>query len=149
MNKAIELLKFHVGKEASNSPSPLMRWMNPVLLSAEVGKLSLQYTIRREMTNPMGAIHGGISAAIIDDAIGATLFSFGEDHFYSTINNSIDYFGAAYENETVIAETSILKKGKQLVNAQCEIWNSDRSRMIAKGNSNWIKTELKKQYEGI
>ena len=144
MNKALEFLKLQIGKEAIHSPSPLMRWMNPIILSVEEGKLSFQYTIRKEMTNPLGAIHGGISAAIIDDMIGAALYSFGEEHYYSTINNSIDYFSPALENEIIIADSMILKKGRQLVNAQCEIWNSDRSRMLAKGCSNLIKTSIKK-----
>lgn len=145
MNQAIEFLKQQIGKESALSPSPLMRWLNPVILEVEEGHLAFQYKIRKEMTNPLGGIHGGISAAIIDDAIGATMFSFGEPYFYSTINNSIDYFSPAKENEIIIAETTVLKKGRQLANVQCEIWNADRSRLIAKGYSNLIKTEIKRQ----
>lgn len=144
MNKVLAFLKEQVGKDAYASPSPLMRWLNPVMLSAEEGRLSLEYTIRPEMTNPAGTLHGGITAAIVDDAIGATMFSFGEPVFYTTINNVIDYFASARENDKIIAETSILKKGKQIVNAQCEVWNSDKSRMLAKGYTNLIKTEIRK-----
>jgi acyl-coenzyme A thioesterase 13 len=50
----------------------------------------------------------------------------------------------AYENETVIAETKVIKKGKQLINAQCNIWNSDRSKLIAQGSSNLIRTTIPK-----
>jgi len=144
MNKTVEFLKQQIGKEANLSPSPLMRWLNPILLSVDEGRMSLQYTVRHEMTNPIGTLHGGISAAIIDDAIGAAVFSLGENHFYSTINIAIDYFGKAIENETIIAETRVIKKGKQLINAQCEIWNADKSRMLVKGYSNLLKTEILK-----
>jgi acyl-coenzyme A thioesterase 13 len=142
MNKAIEFLQQQIGKEAKDSPSPLMRWLNPVMLSVEEGKISLQYSVRKEMTNPIGTLHGGATAAIIDDAIGATLFSFGEPYFYSTIHLSIDYYSPALEGELIIAETSIIKKGKQIINAQCEIWNADKTRMIARGYSSLIKTEM-------
>ncbi len=144
MNKAIEFLKVQVGKEVTNSPSPLMRWLNPVILSAEPGGISFEYTVRKEWLNPIGALHGGITAAIIDDAIGAAVFSFDEPFFYSTINNAIDYFGMAREGHKIIAKTLVIKKGKQLINAECEVWNSDQTRLLAKGYSNLLKTEIKK-----
>src|ERR1700748_2813592 len=140
-NKQLENLQLHVGKEFLASPSPFMLWLKPVILSAEYGKLSFQYKIRKEMTNPMGTLHGGVTAAIVDDVIGATMFSFNEDHFYTTINNSIDYFAHALEGEFIIADTSINKKGKQIVNAQCEIWNENKTRLLARGYSNLLKTD--------
>lgn len=143
MNPIIHQFQQHIGEEITHSPSPFMLWLKPVILSAEIGKLSFQYRVRKEMTNPVGQLHGGITAAIVDDAIGATLFALGEEHFYATIHNSVDYFGPAYENDYIIADTSIIKKGRQLVNLQCEIWNADRSRMLAKGYSNLIKNENK------
>ncbi len=146
MNKVVKHLKDQIGKQASDTltPSPLMIWLNPVLLSVEEGVVVFKYTVRREMTNPIGILHGGVSAAIMDDAIGTAVYTFDEAHFYSTINNAIDYFSAANENDVVIAETKILKKGRQLINAQCEIWNSDRSKLIARGYSNLIKTTIEK-----
>lgn len=145
MNTATEFLELQVGKEATDSPSPLMRWLNPILLSVEEGRLVFQYVVRQEMTNPIGTLHGGITAAIIDDAIGATLFSYGEPWFYTTVNNVIDYLAPARLNETIIAETSVLKKGKQIVNAQCTVWNADKSRLLARGYSNLIKIDLPKK----
>jgi len=144
MNKSIEFLKAQVGKEATNSPSPLMRWLNPVMLSVDEGKIAFEYTVRKEWLNPIGTLHGGITAAIVDDAIGATVFSYGEPFFYSTINNAIDYFGIALEGHKIIAKTSVTRKGKQLINAQCEVWNNSQTRLLAKGYSNLLKTEVQK-----
>ncbi|HEX9511175.1 MAG TPA: PaaI family thioesterase [Puia sp.] len=124
-----------------------MNWLRPTVLSAEEGQLSFQYRVRKEMTNPFGALHGGVSAAIIDDILGAAVFSLNEAHFYTTINNVIDYFSTAKENDFIIAETKINKKGKQFINAQCEIWNADKTRLIAKGYSNLFKTEIKNGQE--
>lgn len=143
-SEAKAFLEAHVGKEITNSPSPFMSWLKPVILSVDEGSLTFQYSIRKEMTNPFGTLHGGITAAIIDDAIGATLISYGEPYFYVSINLVIDYISSAREGDEVIAQTSILKKGNQIVNAQCEVWNKDRSRLIAKGYTNLLKTEIKK-----
>ena len=146
MNSVTELLIQQIGKEAVDTPtpSPLMKWLNPVLLSVSEGEVVLQYTVRKEMTNPIGTLHGGVSAAIVDDAIGTAVYTLGEAQFYSTINNAIDYLSPAYENELVIAETRIHKRGKQLINAECEIWNADRTRMIVRGQSNLIRTAINK-----
>ncbi|MGO4708755.1 PaaI family thioesterase [Chryseobacterium sp. 2TAF14] len=135
----LQALKSFVGKEFTASPSPFMRWLNPVVISAEEGQIEFRYTVREEWLNPMGNMHGGVTAAIMDDIIGATMFSLNEKNFIVTINNSIDYFSTAKENDIIVAETKIIKRGKQFVNAQCEIWNADKTRLIARGTSNLFK----------
>lgn len=144
MNKTLEFLKARIGKQADESASPLMRWLNPTLLDVDEGKITLRFKVRPEMTNPIGILHGGTTAAIMDDSIGAAVFTYGESFFYSTINLVVDYFGRAALGEEIIAEAFVIKKGKQLIHGQCEIWNTDRTRMLAKGISNLIKTELRK-----
>lgn len=140
----LEHLKTLIGKEFTDSPSPFMKWLNPIVISVEQGHLEFQYKIRPEWLNPIGNLHGGVTAAIIDDVLGATMLSLNEPTFYTTINNVIDYFGIAKEGENIIAETHITKLGKQFANATCEIWNTDKSRLIAKGTSNLFKTEIRK-----
>jgi len=135
----LQIIKSFIGKEFTASPSPFMKWLNPVVLSAEEGQLEFQYKVREEWLNPMGNLHGGVTAAIFDDVIGATMFSLNEKNFIVTINNSIDYFSTAKENDNIVAETKIIKRGKQFVNAECEIWNADKTRLIARGTSNLFK----------
>lgn len=135
----IAQLKQFIGKEFTESPSPFMKWLNPIVVSVEEGQLEFQYTVRPEWLNPMGNLHGGVTAAIFDDVIGATMFSLNEKTFIVTVNNSIDYFSTAKENDNIVAETKIIKRGKQFVNARCEIWNADKTRLIARGTSNLFK----------
>lgn len=139
MNEALSLFESLVGKDSSKSISPLTKWLNPILLSAKPGILEFEYIIREEMTNPMGTLHGGTTAAIIDDAVGAAVYSLGKPNFYTTVNLAVDYFASAKAGDTIIAITSIVKNGNQIINTSCEIWNADRSRMIAKGQTNLIK----------
>jgi len=141
---AAQFLKDRIGKEVTDSPSPFMSWLKPVMIEVTEGSLTFQYTVRHEMTNPFGTLHGGIIAAMIDDAIGATLISYGEPNFYVSINLVVDYLASAREGDIILAQTAITKKGDQVVNAQCEIWNADRTKLIAKGYTNLLKTEIKK-----
>lgn len=143
-SEASAFLKDRIGKEVSDSPSPFMSWLKPVILKVEEGSLVFQYTIRKEMTNPFGTLHGGVTAAIIDDSIGATLIAYGEHYFYVSVNLVIDYIASAREGDVIIAETTVIKKGNQIVNAQCDVWSADKTRLIAKGYTNLIKTEIKK-----
>lgn len=142
MNKPLALFKSLIGKDSSQSPSPLMQWLNPTLIRAEAGELDFSYVVREEMTNPLGIIHGGTTAAIIDDAIGAAVFSLGVPQVYTTVSLSVDYFSRAKTGETIIAQTKVIKKGKQIINAECEVWNAEKTRMIAKGHSNLIQTKI-------
>ncbi len=93
------------------------------------------------MTNPMGMLHGGVSAGIIDDIIGATIFSMDLSHPFTTINNYIDYFAPAMEGDIIEAQTSVVKLGRQIINLQCEIWLPSKKRLIARGYSNMIRIE--------
>ncbi|KGO91416.1 PaaI family thioesterase [Flavobacterium subsaxonicum] len=140
--KEAAFLRQFIGKGVVQSPSPFMNFLRPIVLSVQEGSLAFQHTIRKEMTNPFGTLHGGVTAAIIDDAIGATLIAYGEPFFHVTINLAIDYFASAKEGDVIIAQTAVIKKGKQIVNAQCEVWNHDRTRLIAKGYTNMIKTPI-------
>jgi acyl-coenzyme A thioesterase 13 len=140
----LAIMKTFIGKTFPDSPSPFMRWLNPVIRKVEKGALEFEYEVREEWLNPMGNLHGGVTAAIIDDVLGATMFSLDEPFFYTTINNVIDYFSTAKSGEKIMAKTQILKKGKQFINAECELWNADKTRLIAKGYSNLFKTASKK-----
>ena len=72
------------------------------------------------------------------------MFYLNEPYFYTTINNVIDYFSTAKLVVTIVAKTKVVKKGKQFINAECEFWNPDQIRLIAKGYTNLFKTEIKK-----
>ena len=106
MNETLSFLKSQIGKKTTKSPSPVGRWLDPLLLDVEEGLVHLECVVRPEMTNPSGTLHGGISAAIIDDAIGIAMYTYGEPVHYITVNNSIDYFSPARLDETVFYRIS-------------------------------------------
>ena len=145
----VEILKLYIGKEFENSPSPFMQWLKPVILAVEEGSLRFQYTVRHEWLNPAGNLHGGMAAGILDDIIGATIFTLGDPDFYSTINIAIDYFGAAREKDILIAETQVIKRGRNIVNVECTIWNENKTKMLARGTSNLMRMEWKTQPDHV
>lgn len=137
-DQRLKFLRHSIGKVITDSPSNYMNWLAPVLVKAESGILVCKYTIRKEMTNPYQILHGGVTAGIIDDLIGATVFTMGLTNRYTTVNNYIDYFAPAVEGDEITAETAIVKRGKTILNLQCEIYLPSKKRLIAKGYSNML-----------
>ncbi len=137
-DERLDALRIYIDQVVTGSPSHFMNWLAPVLLKAEYGVLECRYTVRKEMTNPYGILHGGATAGIIDDLIGATVYTMGLNDRYTTVNNYIDYFAPAAEGEEVLARTAIVKRGKTILNLQCEIFLPAKNRLIAKGYSNML-----------
>jgi acyl-coenzyme A thioesterase 13 len=136
--KRLLFLQSFIGKELSGSPSHYMNWLKPVVLSAERGELIFSYLVRKEMTNPAGLLHGGVTAGIIDDLIGATVYTLGLSSAFTTVNNSIDYFSPAKEGDLITAKTTIVKQGRTIINLQCEVYLPTKERLIARGYSNML-----------
>jgi acyl-coenzyme A thioesterase 13 len=126
----------------TKSPSPFMLWLAPIVREVGEGTLTFELTVKEVMTNPAGTLHGGITAAIMDDIVGATIICLGRQHFYTTINNVIDYLASARLGEVITAKTTIIKAGKQVINVQFELWNLSKNRLLARGYSNALKTDI-------
>lgn len=137
-NPIVESLKSQVGKPVQ-SVSPVGQWLKGTLLAIEEGKLTVSIKVRKEMTNPMGILHGGMSALIMDEVIGATVYTLNRDTFFTSINLSLDFLNAIPMGETVIAKCEIVRAGKTVVNAECQLFN-EAGKLIAKGMSNLIRT---------
>ncbi len=143
MSDALQLLRSQIGREASQSPSPFMRWLRPVILAVEEGALTFRIRIREEMLNPGHSMHGGVSAAMIDDIIGATLFTLPDPVFYVSLNLTVDYLGPAFAGEEVIVRSTLAKRGRRHVLGVGEVWNADESRLLVRGTAHLIPREVR------
>lgn len=137
-NKGVVFLQAFIGKEFTSSPSPFMHWLKPMVIAAEKGTLIFEYLVRKDMTNPYGQLHGGVTAALIDDIIGATIFSLDLPQQYTTINNVIDYFSPASVGDRIQAKTLIIKQGSKIIHVQCEVWHLGKDKLLARGLSNLL-----------
>ncbi len=138
-NKIVKALKQYIGKPFSDSPSPYTHWLRPVIREIEEGRVKMEYTVRKEMTNPIDTLHGGVTAGIVDDTIGAALYTVTGHELYTTVNLGVDYFYPAYEGDVILAEAWIVKKGKKIIHVNCRITNKNTGKLLAEGRSNLIK----------
>lgn len=138
-NPVIQYFKSMIGQSMAKGPSPLAKWLDGTLIGAEEGSLTAEYTVRPEMCNPGGILHGGIAAAIMDDLMGATVFSLGREAFYTSINLNVDYLYSVPAGQRVVAKSQVVRAGKKVIHIECEIVDTEQN-IVAKATSNLVAT---------
>lgn len=141
-NDRLKFVQRFIGKHFTENPSPFAHWLNGTVVEVEKSSVSFQFIVRKEMTNPVGMLHGGVIAAMIDDCIGVTSFIMGLEYFYPTINIYVDYFNPTNEGKTVLVRTQVVKKGKTIINMKAEVLN-DRQKLLAQATSNLALSNIK------
>jgi len=141
-NKRLQLLQSLVGKPFSESPSPFAKWLNGTVVSVDENSVEFQFEVRKEMTNPVGMLHGGVISGMIDDCMGVTFFILGLEYFYPTINLNVEFFSSVKEGETVTVQTKVVKKGRTIINLKAEVMNEEQ-KVIAFATSNLAVSQIK------
>ena len=139
-NLRLLFLQQNIGLKMSKGLSPFGRWIDGVLLEAEEGRVKIEIEVRQEMCNPIGNIHGGAISGIMDEIMGIAVFSLGRENFYSTVNLAINYFATSDQGQKIIVKSNVIKPGKNVINVECEMWDEDEMKLLAKGTSNLFKS---------
>lgn len=142
-NKRLQLLKAFIGKPFSGSPSPFAKWLNGTVVSVNDKSIEFKFIVRKEMTNPVGILHGGVISSMIDDCIGVNFMILGLEHFYPTINLNVDFFNPAFENNTVLVKTELIKLGKTIIHFNAVVINQNNNKLVAKASSNLAVSSTK------
>ena len=142
-NTILEMLQTQKGEKFIHSPSPFTSWLSPILLEVAEGEITFEYEVRHEMTNPIKTLHGGAIAGIMDDCIGAAVYSLGLKDLYSTVSLNVDYFAPAIQGNTITAHAEVIKRGRQIIHVVCELRLKSSNKVLARGTSNLIKLERK------
>lgn len=141
MNQRIQFLQNQIGKEKWQYEYPLMDWLKAAVVTVEEGKIEIQFTVEKYMLNPIGILHGGIMATMLDEVMGAACFTLGRPVGYATINMNVDYLSPAKIGEKVIAKGIVVRAGKTVVHVKAELVKED-DKVLAKATSNLIGTSV-------
>ncbi len=87
------------------------RWMNVELLEIQEGYCLLKMTVRKEMLNGFGILHGGVSFAFADSAFAFASNSYGRVSV--SLNASMTYSKPARESDILLAEAKKLTLGNK------------------------------------
>ena len=141
-HNVVAFLKENIGKTSSGHIAGFGAWLNAKILDVnDFGDIILEFEVREEMLNPMGTIHGGAIAAILDEAMGMQLFvkSSDEDAFFA-LNISVDFVKNAKLDEKLSVSTEVVRIGKNTANLKSVILNS-KQEVVAHGSSNFLKVK--------
>jgi len=141
MNAVIRFLQSRIGKKPASFMPPVTRWLDGTLKEVKKGSITAEFVVRPEMVNPVGFMHGGLQNAIIDDVIGMTAATLGKGPFCLSVNLYVDYLGKASVGDLITARSTILRKGKQMLNVQCELLDVNGG-IIARGISNLVRSKI-------
>lgn len=119
-NDGLTMMQALIGKSMrAESISPAGRWLDGVLRAITENSSEVEYTVREEMTNPVGTLHGGVIATMLDDAMGLLLnVASGAEGFYATVNLHLDYIGPARVGDVILASVQINRRGRQIANME-------------------------------
>lgn len=108
----MKLMISHLIPKKMLALDPFSTWLGIEILESEVGRVKLGMSIRSDMLNSMGKVHGGISYSLADTAFGFAANSHG--NYAVSIETSINHIEALNEGDYLTAESVIEKVNHKL-----------------------------------
>jgi uncharacterized protein (TIGR00369 family) len=105
------------------------------LTRVELGEVEATLQTRGDMTNPMGTVHGGIAATLLDTVMGCavnTVLDPGES--FTTTDLHLHYVRALHPATTVVATGTITHRGRRLATAEGRLLD-ERGWLVAHGTT--------------
>lgn len=99
------------------------QWMGVELLSIEEGYCKIKMTVKKEMLNGHGILHGGIAFTFADSAFAFASNSFGR--IAVSINGNMSYAKSAKEGEVLIAEAKPLNVTHKTADFDVNVMNEE------------------------
>jgi len=131
-----------LGRKVEGARSPAGNWLGFTLEKIEKGAITISLTVKKEMTNPYGNIHGGMMALVMDEVIGWAVVSLEADYHYTSLNLNVDFLYAIREGDRLFAEAHVVRQGKKIVHAECTVTHENGT-LLGKGTSNLVVTSMK------
>ena len=116
-------------------PPPTYEYLNAELLERVSGRARCRFLPTEEMTNPLGAIQGGILAAFFDDTMGPAVFSISEGRGFTTVSLNVSYLRAAKPGEPVVCEATVVKHGRSQAYVEASLSRESDGALLARASS--------------
>jgi uncharacterized protein (TIGR00369 family) len=105
------------------------------LTRVDLGDVEATLDTHDAMTNPMGSVHGGIAATLLDTVMGSavhTVLDPGES--YTTTDLHVYYVRGVAPGTTIAATGTIVHRGRRLATAEGRVLD-ERGRLVAHGTT--------------
>ncbi|MFJ6983161.1 MULTISPECIES: PaaI family thioesterase [unclassified Streptomyces] len=98
----------------------------------EEGRVVVSLDTRPDFANPLGTVHGGIAATLLDSALGCAIHTtLPAGTSYTTLELKVNYIRAARtEGQRLTAEGTVIHTGRRTATAEGRVLD-ERGRLIA------------------
>ena len=131
----LEYLKKVFAGEFAGSPIGSTLDFYPIEL--EAGRVIFEGEPKQFVFNPIGSVHGGYAATLLDSALGCSIQSMLEaGQGYTTVELKVNYVRAMTDNTGVVrADAKIIHLGRSLATAEAKLYGRDDGKLYAHGST--------------
>lgn len=136
----IQQIRENLGQPMSEYLPGFGAWLNGAVTAIdEEGHIKLAFEVRENMLNPMGAMHGGAVAGIIDEVLGFQIFLKSEkDAAYVSMTMNVDFLKGAKTGDIITGIPKVVRIGKRTANVRCDLQNQ-KGELVAQGVANFMR----------
>ncbi len=116
-------------------PPPTFEYLNGEVLEQLPGRVRCLFRPTEEMTNPWGAVQGGILAAFFDDTMGPAVVSVASGRGFTTVSLNLSYLRAAKPGEPVVCEAVVVKHGRTQAYVEASLTRESDGALLARATA--------------
>ena len=121
-------------------PPPIARLLDFELVEVQDGRALFAMQPAEWMYNPIGSVHGGIAATILDSCMGCAVHTTLEAGVgYTTTDLQVRYIRAMSDTTgRVLAEGRVVHRGKRTATAEGRLFAESDERLLAHGSTGCV-----------
>jgi 1,4-dihydroxy-2-naphthoyl-CoA hydrolase len=118
---------------AQDAVGGLPRYLGIRFREFVAGRLVATMEVRDELVTPMGAVHGGVMAGLVDHCLGCVLYPLMKrGQWAATTEFKLNYLRAVRAG-TLTAESTVLSLGRRSAVVRVEVTNDGKLACVAQG----------------
>lgn len=127
----LELLRLMTAADAPDRPS-IGRLLGMQFDEIEHGRVVISVQTRPDFANPLGTVHGGIAATLLDSVVGCAVHTtLPAGVGYTTLELKVNYVRAVQTSGVMLTATgTVIHAGRRVATAEGRVVD-DRDRLIA------------------
>ncbi|MFK0135607.1 PaaI family thioesterase [Streptomyces murinus] len=134
----LELMRWVQSERPADIPS-IGRLLGMRFDEVEHGRVVVSLDTRPDFANPLGTVHGGIAATLLDSAMGCAVHTtLPAGVSYTTLELKVNYIRAARtDGQTLTAEGTVIHAGRRTATAEGKVLD-DQGKLIAHATTTCI-----------
>lgn len=100
-------------------------------VDADAGTVTYRFLPQPWMRNPVGVIHGGILATMLDNAMGMTASACSGGGMTPTVELQVSYLAPAVVDKPVLVRVTLRRAGRSMMRLTAELWQEGGADALA------------------